>query len=106
MNTRILTAVALSVIVSVLAPGPVGAEESDGDLVFIVAADMRNFAHPDKGTTHFSGACEAIKGVGAGAFMISPGDLDVYPPSAVRDLIDATIGEDYPGGHRGGPRES
>ncbi len=28
--------------------------------------------------------------------MISPGDLDVDPPSAVRDMIDATIGEDYP----------
>jgi 3',5'-cyclic AMP phosphodiesterase CpdA len=72
------------------------ANEPTGDLVFIVAADMRNFAHPDKGTTHFSGACETIKEVGPGSFMISPGDLDVYPPSAVRDLIDDTIGKDYP----------
>jgi 3',5'-cyclic AMP phosphodiesterase CpdA len=28
--------------------------------------------------------------------MISPGDLDVRPPSAVRDMINQTIGEDYP----------
>jgi hypothetical protein len=96
MNTRILIAAVLSIIVSGLFSGPVGAENPDADLVFIVAADMRNFAHADKGTTHFSGACEAIKEVGSGAFMISPGDLDVYPPSAVRDLIDDTIGEDYP----------
>jgi hypothetical protein len=96
VNARILTAVAFSVIISVFGPAPVGAEDSAGDLVFIVAADMRNFAHPDKGTTHFSGACNAIKEVGAGSFMISPGDLDVYPPSAVRGLIDGTLGEDYP----------
>jgi hypothetical protein len=83
-------------MVVVIAASMVWADDSDGDLVFIVAADMRNFAHPDKGTTHFSGACEAIKEVGKGSFMISPGDLDVYPPSAVRDLIDDTLGEDYP----------
>ena len=47
---------------------PVSAEESDGDLVFIVAADMRSFAHADKGTSHFSGACDAIREVGAGSF--------------------------------------
>jgi hypothetical protein len=86
----------LSLIVAGVFSAVVYADDSGDELVFIVAADMRNFAHPDKGTTHFSGACEAIKEVGAGAFMISPGDLDVYPPSAVRDLIDATIGEDYP----------
>jgi hypothetical protein len=90
------TQLLLTVFVILVAAIPIAADDAGDELVFIVAADMRNFAHPDKGTTHFSGACEAIKEVGAGAFMISPGDLDVYPPSAVRDLIDATIGEDYP----------
>jgi len=78
----------------VSAAGAAAAAESD--LVFIVAADMRNFAHGDKGVAHFSGACKAIKAVGQGSFMISPGDLDVHPPGAVRELIDATLGEEYP----------
>jgi hypothetical protein len=73
------------------------ADEGTGDgLVFIVAADMRNFAVDGEWPKNFSGACEAIKEVGAGAFMISPGDLDVHPPSAVRDMIDGVLGENYP----------
>ena len=74
----------------------VGADPSDEKLVFVVAADMRNFAAAGEESEHFSGACRAIAAAGAGAFMISPGDLDVDPPSAVRDMIDRTIGEDYP----------
>ncbi len=73
------------------------ADEGSGDeLVFIVAADMRNFAVDGERSKNFSGACEAVKEVGAGAFMISPGDLDVHPPSAIRDMIDQVLGEDYP----------
>jgi hypothetical protein len=83
-------------IVVVTSVSMLGADDSDGDLVFIVAADMRNFAADGEWSKNFSGACEAIKEVGAGSFMISPGDLDVRPPSAVRDMIDKTIGEDYP----------
>jgi hypothetical protein len=75
---------------------PLQAQDSHDDLVFIVAADMRNFAADGEWSKNFSGACEAVKKVGAGSFMISPGDLDVRPPSAVRDMIDQTIGEDYP----------
>ncbi len=78
------------------APPAVAAEEPGDELVFIVAADMRNFAADGEWSKNFSGACEAVKEVGPGAFMISPGDLDVDPPSAVRDMIDETIGEDYP----------
>jgi hypothetical protein len=74
----------------------VAAEDPGEDLVFIVAADMRNFAADGEWSKNFSGACEAVKKVGAGSFMISPGDLDVRPPSAVRDMIDKVIGEDYP----------
>ena len=79
-----------------LAAGPVVAQDAGDDLVFIIAADMRNFAADGEWSKNFSGACEAIKEVGAGSFMISPGDLDVRPPSAVRDMIDKAIGEDYP----------
>ena len=75
---------------------PLQAQDSHEDLVFIVAADMRNFAADGEWSKNFSGACEAVKKVGAGSFMISPGDLDVRPPSAVRDMINQTIGEDYP----------
>jgi hypothetical protein len=83
------------VLVGAIAP-VTAAEAVEEDLVFIVAADMRNFAAAGEESEHFSGACKAIAGVGAGAFMISPGDLDVDPPSAVRDMIDRTVGEDYP----------
>ncbi len=75
---------------------PLQAQDSREDLVFIVAADMRNFAADGEWSKNFSGACEAVAEVGAGSFMISPGDLDVRPPSAVRDMIDKTIGKDYP----------
>ena len=75
---------------------PLQAENPSDDLVFIVAADMRNFAADGEWSKNFSGACEAVNKVGAGSFMISPGDLDVRPPSAVREMIDKVIGEDYP----------
>jgi len=93
---RFPTSTILTFGVILMSAATMVADEPGDELVFIVAADMRNFGHADKGVTHFSGACEAINAVGAGSFMISPGDLDVDPPSAVRDLIDATIGEDYP----------
>ena len=68
----------------------------DEELIFIVAADMRNFAADGTWSKNFSGACEAVKKVGAGSFMVSPGDLDVDPPSAVRDMISTVLGEEYP----------
>ncbi len=90
----IIVAIALMIVGNSI---PVyGTDGSNEDLVFIIAADMRNFAAAGEETEHFSAACKAIAAVGAGAFMISPGDLDVDPPSAVRDMIDRTIGEDYP----------
>lgn len=72
------------------------AEEPGHELVFIVAADMRNFSADGEWSKNFSGACEAAKEIGPGAFMISPGDLDVDPPSAVREMIDRVLGKDYP----------
>jgi len=86
----------LAVCVVLVAAATAVAEDTRDELVFVVAADMRNFAADGEWSKNFSGACEAIKEVGAGSFMISPGDLDVHPPSAVRDMIDKVIGKDYP----------
>jgi len=94
-SRSLAAAVFLSIFAGTVA-APLSGADSSGELVFIVAADMRNFAADGEWSKNFSGACEAVKKVGAGSFMISPGDLDVRPPSAVRDMIDKTIGEDYP----------
>lgn len=61
---------------------------------FIVACDMRNFVAPlSSGQRQFDGACEAIRQVGAGAFMILPGDFD--PPEPVRATLDHYLGTNY-----------
>ena len=96
MKSRSFASVVFVLIAGGIFPIPLQAEDPNGDLVFIIAADMRNFAADGEWSKNFSGACEAVKEVGAGSFMISPGDLDVRPPSAVRDMIDKTIGEGYP----------
>jgi hypothetical protein len=96
VKSRSFAAVAFVLIVAGTVSVPLQAQDSREDLVFIVAADMRNFAADGEWSKNFSGACEAVAEVGAGSFMISPGDLDVRPPSAVRDMIDKTIGKDYP----------
>lgn len=76
---------------------------------FDVTADMRSFTAPDHpGSAYFQGACEAIRRVGPGAFMVSPGDLD--PPDRVRAALDRVLGEDYVwypvvGNHEGGKPE-
>jgi hypothetical protein len=96
VRSRSFAAVVFVLIVAGTVSVPLQAQDSHEDLVFIVAADMRNFAADGEWSKNFSGACEAVAEVGAGSFMISPGDLDVRPPSAVRDMIDKTIGEEYP----------
>lgn len=68
---------------------------SEPDLEFIVAADWRYKATEAYRTPeHFLGALQAIKRVGQGDFMISPGDLE--PVSASHELIVRELGEDYP----------
>ncbi len=84
-------AILFAILLGYVASAAAAMEEGEDPLVFIVAADMRKAA-----TGGFSVVCEKIKEVGQGAFMISPGDLDADPPSAARDMIDQTIGEDYP----------
>ncbi len=86
----ILLVLSVTPTLSTMAAGPAD------ELVFIVAADMRNFAAQGEWSENFSGACEAINTIGKGAFMVSPGDLDVDPPSAVREMISSVLGEDYP----------
>jgi 3',5'-cyclic AMP phosphodiesterase CpdA len=63
---------------------------------FTTAGDMRSFTENTKsdGKRFFDGACEAMKRVGPGAFLISPGDFD--PPSAVRAVIDQYLGQGFP----------
>jgi predicted phosphodiesterase len=81
---------------------PFGAATASGDkgsspagsFSFAVAGDMRNFAgSPPAGKRYFDGACEALKTLGSGAFMLSPGDCD--PPGPVRATIDRYLGTNY-----------
>ena len=62
---------------------------------FDVTCDMRVFAGPDyQNSKFFLGVCQAIKKIGAGAFMISPGDID--PPSGVYETVRKVFGQNYP----------
>ena len=62
---------------------------------FDLTADMRYFTPPAYPTSrHFVGVCEAIREVGPGAFMISPGDFD--PPDRLPVVVKQILGEDYP----------
>ncbi len=55
---------------------------------------MRGYTLPVyAGSNYFVGACEAIRDIGPGDFMVSPGDID--PPDQVRKTLDAVLGEDY-----------
>lgn len=70
------------------------ASNNNDSYAFIVTADMRQYAGPDyESSQYFQGACEAIRSVGKGAFMVSPGDID--PPRNVRYTIDKVLGRDY-----------
>ena len=60
----------------------------------MTAGDMRHFTiSPTQGARFFDGACEAMRAVGPGEFMLGPGDLD--PPDAVRSVIDQYLGTNY-----------
>jgi hypothetical protein len=69
-------------------------QKQDEEFSFIVTCDMRRFAMEQYRTVEWTlGGFQAIKEVGKGDFMISPGDVE--PPDAVRDLIDIVFGKDY-----------
>ena len=61
---------------------------------FIIAGDMRSFTSgAPAGKRYFDGACDAMQAVGAGEFMITPGDGD--PPGPIRAVIDRHLGSNY-----------
>lgn len=69
-------------------------EPGTNTFAFITAGDMRNFVnHAPAGKRYFDGLCEAAGRVGAGAFMISPGDCD--PPAPIRAAINEYLGTNY-----------
>lgn len=82
---------------------PASRPTAPGGLTFSVAADMRNFTAGDyAGDQYFRGVLEAMKKLGVGAFLLSPGD--VGPPAGVRHDIDEVLGKDFiwyplPGNH-------
>lgn len=63
-------------------------------LSFIITSDMREFTvGKEPELDYFAGACQAIRKVGPGEFMISPGDID--PPQHVRTILDRYLGSNY-----------
>jgi len=85
----------LFIVITLVAFSPNRIDESEKLLfTFDVTADMRMFAQPEYQTSeYFLGVCEALKKVGEGEFMISPGDID--PPYHVQKTIQKVFGENY-----------
>ena len=68
--------------------------KTENSFRFSVFADTRVFAGPERDTDeYFKGVLLALKDVGPGEFVISPGDID--PPSNIRWTIDKYLGEDF-----------
>lgn len=64
------------------------------DYSFVTAGDMLWYITSNtRDKRYFDGLCEALQHIGAGEFMISPGD--VGPPDAVRATLDRYLGTDY-----------
>ena len=81
---------------------PLGASRSSGQdapateksFSFLAAGDMRGFVKSKSGDErYFDGLCAAARRVGAGAFMVTPGDFD--PPAPVRATLDQYLGTNY-----------
>jgi predicted phosphodiesterase len=89
-------------IIGLASPDPSGQasraldQEANGDrFTFAVTCDMRYYSGPGLYDTsqYFRGVCEAIAGLGGGAFMVSPGDIDTT--TAVMWTITRTLGVTY-----------
>jgi hypothetical protein len=67
----------------------------DDTFSFVATADMREFAGPGvyDSAQYFRGATQSVAAHGAGAFMLSPGDID--PPAGVMWTITQTLGSAY-----------
>lgn len=62
---------------------------------FTVAGDMRQFiTSTNTHERYFDGVCDAMQRVGAGKFLVTPGDFD--PPAPVRAQIDQHFGKKFP----------
>src|SRR4051812_25857630 len=62
---------------------------------FVVARDMPQLVtSTNSGERDFDGLCDAAQKVGAGEFMITPGDFD--PPAPVRAMLDQHFGKKFP----------
>ncbi|NPV85299.1 MAG: hypothetical protein HPY45_04750 [Anaerolineae bacterium] len=77
-------------------PQPTITPTPEIQFAFAVASDIHKFAGAGEYDTpqYFRGTLEKIASLGAGAFMVSPGDSDAM--GGVRWSIDQYIGADYP----------
>jgi hypothetical protein len=87
-------AVLLSLTISGAAAERLEKQTNTNQFSFVVAGDMRNFVtSAPPGKRYFDGACEALKKVGPGEFLITPGDFD--PPAPVRATLDKYLGTNF-----------
>ncbi|MDL1951510.1 hypothetical protein FBQ97_17080 [Acidobacteria bacterium ACD] len=76
-------------------PDPVPAPAKAGEVSFLVAADVRDFASgAHAGEAYFLGACRAMRASGPAAFLVALGDQD--PPQPVAEVIASVFGPAFP----------
>lgn len=86
-----IRSVLLAALAALACAGPLPAAE---EFSFVVAGDMQDFAAgAPAGKRYFDGACEAMRRVGPGAFLLTPGDIN--PPAPLRATIDRYLGPDF-----------
>ena len=92
MQLRLRLLLALSLLL--VAPAIRAQTDPGAGFAFSVAGDMRSFVGTaPAGKVYFDGACQALKSIGPGAFMLTPGDCDPLGP--VRAVLDHYIGSNY-----------
>lgn len=95
IRRNFIASLCIAVASAIWAAAPV-VPSSDQELSFTAAGDQRYYYENTKpdGKRWFDGACEAIKQVGPGAFLFSPGDID--QPVGNRRIIDRVFGPEFP----------